>query len=217
MIVLKKFNFLSRRFLLLLFIATAISIASFFLIKSNKSKEPAKLKVISNLFIYEDLVNKKEPSFSLKLPDSWYRDLGVRGKERLLSFSPDKSTKGITYRAAISAGVVPTTLDLAGEIARARKEIGLFAVDHKFITDKSINIKGSPAHLLEYTSILENDSQNVKQILGETGLRIHNTDIIVVKNGYFIDVSAYTYEWAWPEFFAVVEKSLNTLSFNPSN
>ena len=198
-----------------LLIAAAVLVGSFFLPKLNKPKEPAKIREASNLFVYEDVIGKKEPSFSLKLPDGWYRDLGVKGNERLLSFSPDKNNQGITYRAFISAAVVPTKLDLADEVARARKDIGSSAVNHKFTTDKSITVKGYPAHLLEYNSVLENDSQNVEQILGKSGLLTHHTDIITVKNGYFIDIAAYTYEWAWPEFIGVIEKSINTISFNP--
>ena len=115
----------------------AIALAAwFFLPKLTKPKEPTKIKEASNLFVYEDVINQKEPSFSLKLPDGWYRDLGVKGSERLLSFSPDRDNQGINYRAFITAGVAPTKLDLAGEVARARKDIGSFAVDHKFITDK---------------------------------------------------------------------------------
>ena len=198
-----------------LLIAAAVLVGSFFLPKLNKPKEPAKIREASNLFVYEDVIGKKEPSFSLKLPDGWYRDLGVKDKERLLSFSPDKDNRGIAYRAFITAGVAPTKLDLAGEVARARKDIGSFAVGHKFITDKSVTVKGYPAHLLEYNTTLKDDSQNVKQILGETGLLIHHTDIITVKNGYFIDISAYAFEWAWQEFIGVIEKSINTISFNP--
>lgn len=197
----------------LLLAAIALT-AWFFLPKLTKPKEPTQIREASNLFVYEDVINQKEPSFSLKLPDGWYRDLGVKGNERLLSFSPDRDNRGITYRAFITAGVAPTKLDLAGEVARARKDIGAFAVNHKFITDKSITVKDYPTHLLEYNTILENDSQNVEQILGKSGLLIHHTDIITVKNGYFIDVSAYAYEWAWPEFIGVIEKSINTISFN---
>lgn len=206
-----------RRLLLITLglLAAAILIIWYFFPKLAKPKESTGPKVYSNLFIYEDVIGKKEPSFSLKLPDGWYRDLGVKGDERLLSFSPDKDNKGITYRAFITAGVAPTKLSLDGEVSRARKDIGSFAVDHKFITDKSITIKGFPAHLLEYNTILRDDSQNVRQILGETGLLIHNTDIITVKNGYFIDISAYAFEWAWPEFVDIIEKSLNTITFNP--
>ena len=205
-----------RRLLLLLFIAAAVLIASFYFLKLNKPKASTGPRVASNLFVYEDVINQKEPSFSLKLPDGWYRDLGVKDKERLLSFSPDKSTKGINYRAIISAGVAPTKLDLAAEVARARQEIGALAVNHTFLADKSITIKGFPAHLLEYNTILKDDSQNVKQILGEAGLLIHHLDIFTVKNGYFIDISAYAFEWAWPEFIGVIEKSINTINFNPN-
>ncbi|MFZ2201965.1 MAG: hypothetical protein WAV56_01060 [Microgenomates group bacterium] len=195
----------------------AIALAAwFFLPKLTKPKEPTKIKEASNLFVYEDVINQKEPSFSLKLPDGWYRDLGVKGSERLLSFSPDRDNRGITYRAFITAGVAPTKLDLAGEVARARKDIGSFAVNNKFITDKSITVKGYPAHLLEYNTLLKDDSQNVEKILGKSGLLIHHTDIITVKNGYFIDVSAYAFDWAWPEFINVIEKSLNTISFSPN-
>jgi len=190
------------RLLLPLLVATAILVAVIFLPKLNKPKESTSPKIYSSLFVYEDVINKKEPSFSLKLPDGWYRDLGVKDKERLLSFSPNKDNKGITYRAVISAGVAPTKLDLPGEVARAKKDIGAFAVDHKFITDKSITIKGYPAHLLEYKT-------------GEPALLIHHTDIITVKNGYFIDIAAYAHEWAWPEFVSSIEKSFNTISFNP--
>ncbi len=201
--------------LLLLPIGAAILVAVVFLPKLNKPKESTGPKVYSNLFIYEDVINKKEPSFSLKLPDGWYRDLGVKGNERLLSFSPDKDNRGITYRAFISAGVAPTKLDLPGEVARAKKNIGAFAVDHKFTTDKSITVRGFPAHLLEYNTLLKEDSQNVEKILGKTGLIIHNTDIFTVKSGYFINISAYAYEWAWPEYVSLIEKSFNTISFNP--
>lgn len=204
------------RLFLLLSIITAVLAAWFLLPKLNQPKEPTKIREASNLFVYEDVINKKEPSFSLKLPDGWYRDLGVKGDERLLSFSPDKDNQGIVYRAFITAGVAPTKLDLAGEVARARKDIGAFAANHKFITDKSITVKGYPAHLLEYTTILENDSQNVEQILGKSGLLIHHTDIITVKNGYFVDISAYAFDWAWPEFIGVIEKSINTVSFSPN-
>ena len=203
------------RLLLLLLIGAAILVAAIFFPKLNKPKESTSPKVYSRLFVYEDVINKKEPSFSLKLPDGWYRDLGVKDKERLLSFSPDKDNKGITYRAVISAGVAPTKLDLPGEVARAKKDIGAFAVDHKFTTDKPITVKGFPAHLLEYNTVLEKDSQNVEQNLGKSGLLIHHTDIISVKNGYFIDIAAYTYEWAWPEFVSSIEKTFNTISFNP--
>lgn len=198
-----------------LLVAVIASTAWFLLPKLNKPKESTSPKVYSNLFVYEDVINKKEPSFSLKLPDGWYRDLGVKDKERLFSFSPDKDNKGIIYRAVISAGIAPTKLDLAGEVARARKDIGAFAVNHKFITDKPITVKSYPAHLLEYNTVLENDSQNVEQILGKSDLLIHHIDIITVKNGYFIDIAAYAFEWAWPEFVGVIEKSVNTISFNP--
>ena len=205
-----------RRLLLTVFgLLIIAAVAWFFLMpKLNKPKETAKIRTASNLFVYEDVIGKKEPSFSLKLPNGWYRDLGVKGNERLLSFSPDRDNKGITYRAFISATVVPTKLDLAGEVARARKDIGLLAVDQKFTTDKSITVKGYPAHLFEYYSTLMEDSQNIKQMLGEAGLLIHHTDIITVKNGYFIDIAAYTNEWAWPEFVWPIEKSINTISFN---
>ena len=206
---------LRPRLLLLLLIGGAILVAVIFFPKLNKPKKSTSPKVYSSLFVYEDVINQKEPSFSLKLPDGWYRDLGVKGNQRLLSFSPDKDNKGITYRAFISAAVVPTKLDLTKEVARARKDIGLLAVDHKFTTDKSITVKGYPAHLFEYYSTLKEDSQNVEQTLGKAGLRTHHTDIITVKNGYFIDIAAYTYEWAWPEFVSLIEKSFNTISFNP--
>ena len=131
-----------RRLLLTVFgLLIIAAVAWFFLMpKLNKPKETAKIRTASNLFVYEDVIGKKEPSFSLKLPNGWYRDLGVKGNERLLSFSPDRDNKGITYRAFISATVVPTKLDLAGEVARARKDIGLLAVDQKFTTDKSITV-----------------------------------------------------------------------------
>ncbi len=215
MLLLNKSKFFTHRFGLV-FVAIALLAASFFLLRPNKSEVPVEPRVVSNLFIYKDIINNKEPSFSLKLPDGWYRDLGVKGKERLLAFSPDKSIKGITYRAAISAGVAPTALNLTQEVERARREIGLFAVNNKFITDKQLTIKGYPAHLLEYNSVLENDSQGVKEALGENGLLLHHIDVFTVKNGYFIDISAYTYEWALKEFIDVIEKSLNTVSFNPS-
>ncbi len=201
--------------LLLLPIGAAILVAVVFLPKLNKPKESTGPKVYSSLFVYEDVINKKEPSFSLKLPDGWYRDLGVKGNERLLSFSPDKDNRGITYRAFITAAVVPTKLDLTKEVARARKDIGLLAVNQKFTTDKSITVKGHPAHLFEYYSTLKEDSQNVEKILGKSGLLTHHTDIVTVKNGYFIDIAAYTYEWAWPEYVSLIEKSFNTISFNP--
>src|SRR3989344_2635978 len=156
-----------RRLLLLLFIAAAVLIASFYFLKLNKPKASTGPRVASNLFVYEDVINQKEPSFSLKLPDGWYRDLGVKDKERLLSFSPDKDNKGITYRAVISAGVAPTKLDLPGEVARAKKDFGGFAVDQKFPTDKPISVKGFPAHLLEYNRVIEKDRQNGEQNLPE--------------------------------------------------
>lgn len=197
-------------------IILAILVAVFFLRKSNQPKEPAKIREASNLFVYEDIINQKEPSFSLKLPDGWYRDLGVKGDERLLSFSPDKDNQGITYRAFITAGVAPTKLDLAGEVARARKDLGALAVNHVFLADTALTVKGYPAHLFEYNTLLKGDSQNVEQILGASGLLIHHTDLITVKNGYFIDVSAYAFDWAWPEFIGVIEKSFNTVSFSPN-
>lgn len=207
-----------RRRLLITFglLLSATLIGSFYFLKPNKPKEKTKTREASNLFVYEDVIGKKEPSFSLKLPNGWYRDLGVKGNERLLSFSPDKDNQGITYRAFISASVVPTKLDLAGEVARARKDIVSTAVGQKFTTDKAIVVKGYPAHLLEYNNVLNNDSQNVEQILGKTGLLTHHTDIITVKNGYFINIAAYTYEWAWEEFVGVIEKSFNTISFDPN-
>ena len=131
-----------RRLLLTVFgLLIIAAVAWFFLMpKLNKPKETTKIRTASNLFVYEDVIGRREPSFSLKLPNGWYRDLGVKGNERLLSFSPDRDNKGITYRAFISATVVPTKLDLAGEVARARKDIGLLAVDQKFTTDKSITV-----------------------------------------------------------------------------
>src|SRR3989344_13478 len=160
------------------FLIIAIIIASYFLQKSTKPKETTKIKEGSTLFVYEDVIGKKEPSFSIKLPDGWYRDLGVKGNDRLLSFSPDKDNKGIAYRAFISAAVVPSKLNLDGEVARARKDIGLLAVNQKFTIDKSITVKGYPAHLFEYYSTLKEDSQNVEQTLGKAGLLTHHTDIV---------------------------------------
>lgn len=188
-----------------------IGLVIFFL---AQPKKPKPQKTVSPLFVYQD-PDQKTPSFSLKLPDGWYRDLDVKGNEKLLSFSPDKVKQGINYRAFITAGIAPTALDLTAEVIRARKEIGSFAVDHKFITDKSITVKGYPAHLLEYNTLLENDNQNIKQILGQAGLLTHHVDIITVKNGFFIDIAAYTNDWAWPEYVDVIQKSLNSISFNP--
>ena len=209
------------RKLLLIIPILVLASASLFLLnrpKPVKIETKSTPKTVDSLFVYnpkKQIGTQNEPAFSIKFPDGWYRDLGVKGKERLLSFSPDKTTKEITYRAFITAGVAPTKLDLAGEVAKTRKEIGALAVNNKFITDKPVKIKGYPAHFLEYNTLLENDSQNVEQILGKSGLLIHHTDIITVKNGYFIDIAAYAFEWAWPELINIIEKSLNTISFNP--
>ena len=171
------------RLSLFVFFVVTILVALFFFLKPNKPKQ------VSSLFV------SNKPSFSLKLPDGWYRDLDVKGNKKLLSFSPDKTT-------VISAGVSPTVLSLDGEVAKAQKDIGSLSVNHKFIIDKPLSVKGYPAHLFEYNT-------------NKDGLLLHHTDIITVKDGYFIDIAAYTQEQNWPKTVDLIEKSFNTISFNP--
>lgn len=176
--------------------------------KPVKTETKSTPKTISSLFVYnpkkqigtQNLKNydPNEPAFSIKMPDGWFLDLDISGNERLIGFSPTKTVKDVPYRVYLTVKITPTKLDLAGEVAKARNDIGKYAQDNKFITDKTAKLKKYPAHFLEY---------NASEPL------IHNADIIAVKNGFFVDIAAYTNEWAWGEVVDIVEKTFNSFTF----
>ena len=149
----------------------------------------------------------KRTLFSLKLPDGWYRDLGVKDKERLLSFSPDKDNRGIAYRAFISAGVAqPNSISLAKSPEPGKTSVHLPSTTNLSPTNRSppklsppifSNTIPASKTIIKY----RNKSWVRSGLLTTIPISSHR------QNGYFINIAAYPNEWAWPEFIGVIEKA----------
>jgi len=157
--------------------------------------------------------NNDEPPFSLQLPDGWYYNEDRTNWERLVVFSPNQVKKDFQYRTVISVNITPSTRTLKQEVDTARIEIGKQAVHNVFLVDKAVKLKNYSAHILEYNLVREQDAKLLQEIAGEDGQLVHHVDVITVKDGYLIDISASSFEWAWKDTVADVEKAMNSFRF----
>lgn len=211
-----NYLFLGIGITLLIILGVALAI----IISKQKPKQPASM---NTLFVYdpkkgtgtENLASfdKNEPAFSIKLPDGWYFDKSRPGNKRLLVQSPTTTIKGYEFRAVITVSIVPTNNDLDAEVAFAKKEIGTLALNNRFLTDKPVKVNGYPAYQLEYDMYRKQDADAITAIIGKDGPFTHTVDVIAVKDGYFVDISATMFAWQWKDYATVIQKSLNSFTF----